>query len=177
MTNLSLPNEIWKPVKGFESRFKISNFGRLLSINGKYGGEKILTLGIANDGYVSVQLRSKPLQRRCRLHQLVAEHFLEKPATSERLEIDHKDCNRANNHVNNLRWVTVNEHRRISVGKGEIRKGSNHGMSKLDEAQVIEIRSMYASGNFTQQAIADKFGICRRHISDIVNRVNWSWLT
>lgn len=32
--------EVWIPVKGFEARYKISSHGRLMSINGKYKGER-----------------------------------------------------------------------------------------------------------------------------------------
>lgn len=63
----------------------------------------------------------------------------------------------------------------IKVGRMNNR-GSKHGMSKLNESQVIKIRKLYWDKGLTQQSIADKFGICRRQIGDIVNRVNWGWL-
>ncbi len=41
------------------------------------------------------------------VHRLVAEAFIEKPNNVS--EVDHIDCNKENNHVDNLRWVTRQE--------------------------------------------------------------------
>lgn len=179
MSNIqNSPEEVWKSVKGFEPRFKVSNHGRLLSINGKYGGEKILTPHIGYQGYLQVMLRMKPYKLYTRMHCLVAEHFLEKPNTIERLEIDHIDSNRLNNNVTNLRWVTSSQHRKISIQKGEFdRKGSKHHNAKLVESDVLEARALYKTGKFTHQKLANIYGINRRHMGDILNGVNWAWLS
>ena len=34
LKSITLDNEEWKPIKGFESSYKISNLGRLCSIGG-----------------------------------------------------------------------------------------------------------------------------------------------
>lgn len=47
-------------------------------------------------------------------------------------------------------------------------KGERHAGHKLTDAQVTEIRRLYATGNMSQQAIADMFGVCQTHVSLIV---------
>jgi len=43
----------------------------------------------------------------CPIHRLVAENFLEKPDNDNvKYEVNHKDCNKKNNNVDNLEWVT-----------------------------------------------------------------------
>ncbi len=40
------------------------------------------------------------------VHRLVASRFLPAPPTDEKVEIDHIDRNRSNNHASNLRWCS-----------------------------------------------------------------------
>lgn len=49
--------------------------------------------------------------------------------------------------------------------------GEAHGMHKLTEAQVLEIR---ATTGVTQRALAARFGVSQSLISFIRNRKNWS---
>lgn len=48
-------------------------------------------------------------------------------------------------------------------------------MSKLKEAEVIEIRSACARGE-TQRSVAQMHGIAQSHVGRIVNRQSWGWL-
>lgn len=50
--------------------------------------------------------------------------------------------------------------------------GSQHGMSKLDEDDVRQIRMLRQQG-LTQRVIANQFGVTRSMISYIVNNKNW----
>lgn len=51
--------------------------------------------------------------------------------------------------------------------------GERNGRAKLTEVQVWEIRALYASGEYSQHAIASRFGVSRPQISAIVNFKNW----
>jgi hypothetical protein len=59
--------------------------------------------------------------------------------------------------------------------KGRSLKGGRHHQAKLSEAQVIEIRSRYASGE-RQVALAEEFGVGQTQISHIVTRKQWGHL-
>jgi hypothetical protein len=54
------------------------------------------------------------------------------------------------------------------------RKGEKNPESKLTEKDVLEIRSLYRTGNFTQQGLSAMFGMGHTRIGEIVNCQAWS---
>ena len=52
-------------------------------------------------------------------------------------------------------------------------KGENHRKAKLIDAQVMQIRLLYQTGNYSQRKLADMFGIKHAAICQIVNRKTW----
>ena len=54
------------------------------------------------------------------------------------------------------------------------KRGSLNCAAKLKEDQVIEIRSKYASGIYTQYQLAEGYGVCQRTICLIVRREKWT---
>jgi hypothetical protein len=58
--------------------------------------------------------------------------------------------------------------------KNRAAKGIKHGLSKLTDNQVNEIRKLYASGNITQKIIANSYNVQPSLISRIINRRNWT---
>lgn len=57
--------------------------------------------------------------------------------------------------------------------KGRQPRGARHGMHKLSDADVIEVRSLLAAG-LSQTAIAARFGVKQPTISDIKTGRKWS---
>jgi hypothetical protein len=58
------------------------------------------------------------------VHRLVASRFLPAPPTDEKVEIDHIDRNKSNNHASNLRWCSKsinmkNRKHKVSSDTGE----------------------------------------------------------
>jgi len=62
----------------------------------------------------------------------------------------------------------------IEKGRKRPTYGSGHGMSKLTEEQVIEIRSRMRCGGDLQKNLAVEFGISKQLISCIVLRTRWT---
>jgi len=58
-------------------------------------------------------------------------------------------------------------------GRGYSAHGELSKMSKLTVSGVCDIREKYASGNYTQQRIAEEYGVSDRCISLIVNKRTW----
>jgi hypothetical protein len=51
--------------------------------------------------------------------------------------------------------------------------GEEHGMAKLTEDEVKEIRERYNSENITQVELGEEYGIGQTQVSNIVRNANW----
>lgn len=74
-----------------------------------------------------------------------------------------------------LRWATRSENAIEAVEHGALPRGERVYGAKLTEADVLKIRRM--AGTMTHKSIANIFGVTRCHVTDIVNRKRWAWLT
>lgn len=52
--------------------------------------------------------------------------------------------------------------------------GSDHGMSKLTEDQVRELRDLCAAKNATQMQLAARYNVSQATVSDIIRRRIWN---
>lgn len=111
--------EIWKDVVGFEGLYLVSNFGNVFS---KY--KNGLLKFRDNKGYYNVVLCKNGKRHDKIVHRLVAEAFIPNPNGFK--EINHKDENKVNNHVDNLEWCdskyNLNYGRRRLIASKHIKK-------------------------------------------------------
>ena len=100
--------ETFKSIVGFPQfiKFEISNFGRVREIDDK---NHYLQGTVNKDGYRIFEYNKKKIGA----HRLVALHFLGNP--DNKPVVDHKDNDRLNNKVNNLRWATISENGKNKV--------------------------------------------------------------
>lgn len=109
----NLPGEQWKKIPEYD-HYEISNMGRIAS--NVWGYRHILaTHAIIPDGgtvpHLKVTLCKNTRQRLHQIHNLVAQAFIEKPTSDQKLRVWHKDLNNENNRADNLEWVTLHESR------------------------------------------------------------------
>ena len=76
--------EVWKTAvydgEIYEGLYKVSNFGKILSLNYRNTGKpELMTPVEIKDGYLQVKLSKNGETKRCYVHRLVAETFLENP--------------------------------------------------------------------------------------------------
>lgn len=162
----------WCPVLGFEGHYEVSDDGEVRSIKRK---PIILAPRYDRTGYVRAALFLDGKYNIRLVHRLVAAVFLP-PQPTPLHEINHIDCNKANNRADNLEWCTRSENgfHAYANGRSTPRKGTLHGMSKLTEADVLEIKSLL--GTMTQREIAARFGVLQPQIHRIATGKRWAHL-
>jgi hypothetical protein len=55
-------------------------------------------------------------------------------------------------------------------------QGATHPQARLTENDVLAIRGLYATGQYRQADLAQRYGVIRQHISAIVTGVTWKHL-
>lgn len=162
--------EEWKQYN--DTNYFVSNFGKVYSVL----SDKILKED-SSSRYQTVTIYHDGKKLTTRVHRMVGEMFLKKNFDS--LEINHIDGNKLNNRVDNLEWVTSLENLQHALDTG-LRiplKGVDHHNAKLDEFKVLEIKRLLESNKYSQQEIADLYGITQGPISDINKGIAWSHVT
>ena len=165
--------EIWKPIPGFESTYEVSNLGRVKSYAQSAAGK--LRAPLTNlRGYKQMILSKAGKNSIHSVHLLVCQAFIgQKPAG---MEINHKNGIKADNRLENLEYCTKSENKSHSVNVLKQGRGESHGMSKINEEIVREIRRLAAT-KMCHREIAAKFGITRPNVSYIVKGVAWRHIT
>lgn len=133
-----LPNETWEDVKDFEGLYKVSNYGRIKTLNyNRMGLEKIMKFFTDNYGYFQIKFSKNGKYYHKKVHRLVAEVFIPNP--KNKAEVNHINpvtTEFCDNRVTNLEWVTREENARHTVVCGNMFKptlgkfGKKHHMSK-----------------------------------------------
>ena len=109
--------EEYRIIKDFEN-YSVSNLGNVR--NNKTG--RVLKLQIDTHGYYKVNLYTDRISFNKNIHKLVAEAFLINPLNKP--FVDHKNNDKLDNNVRNLRYVTNQENQMNS--KLSSRNSSNH---------------------------------------------------
>lgn len=177
--------EFWKSIKGYEDKYEVSNLGRVRSIDRKisytrFDGKvvvrsyksKILRPAVNRHGYLMVVLGFKGLNTT--VHRLVAKTFLKN--NTDKKCINHIDGNKQNNFVNNLEWCSYTENMLHSMKNKLHPSGEKLHLSKLNENQVLEIRSLYKDKKMNQTEISEFYGVNQSTISLIVNNNTWKYI-
>lgn len=107
--------EIWKPIKGYEGLYEVSNLGNVRSLDKHvmYGNRYCLLKGKPMKpfhnlyGYLKINLHKNGQGKHYFIHRLVSEAFIPNPNNLPC--IDHINTIRDDNRVENLRWCTRKE--------------------------------------------------------------------
>lgn len=128
---------MWKPIKGYEGLYEVSNIGKVKSLERRVTAkdgrvlpvfEKILrqTKTKATERHpiqrCTVELWNGNKRKRIMVHRLVAEAFVDNPEGKP--QVNHKDGDPSNNNVTNLEWATNGENVKHAYANGLRRKTS-----------------------------------------------------
>lgn len=167
--------EIWKDIPGYEGKYQVSSMGRVKSLDRilphkEYGTghikERILKQNWAGPkpGYLIVFLhKGHGEQHIFRVHRLVAQAFL--PRIEGKDVVNHKDCDRSNNCVENLEWCTGVENTRHAWEHGrcdDIGKKQSKAVVNVDTGERFD----------SIKDACDKYGVSHRAIYQVANGQN-----
>ena len=173
-----MEKEIWKDIPGYEGLYMVSNLGNVKSLpremwNGKgyfMSKEKLLSKNTCPIGYNRVILTNYEKKRYyVGVHYLVLKAFVgEKP---EGYTVCHNDNNKDNNKLNNLRYDSLREN---SIDM--YRHGYKVTIGKLTVEDVVEIRRLYATGEYLQKDLANIYNVSQSNISRAIKSERFNWL-
>lgn len=174
--------EEWKDIFGYEGYYKISNTGKILSLERYVKGQRnnlriqhsrLLKASINQDNYYCIVLYKYSKKKTWLIHRLVAIHFVDNPHNLE--IVNHKDGNKLNCNDWNLEWCTTQQNTQHAMENNLLTFGENHGMSKLTDDIVKQIRKEYKpNGECSSYKLAVKYNVSRVLINLIVRKKIWS---
>jgi len=121
-----MEQEIWKPVKKAEG-YEVSNLGNVRSVPRKvvykdgritFQKGRILKQYENQRGYLKVYPTVKGKTVNSQVHRLVAEAFIPNP--DNKPQVNHINCDKLDNSVDNLEWVTNEENYAHAIRNGLI---------------------------------------------------------
>lgn len=151
--------EIWKEITGYEGIYEVSNCGNVRRIHKDKRSSNYKVLKQDNlRGYRKVHLykdgKGKPFQ----VHRLVAEAFISNPNNLP--QVNHKDENTSNNHVENLEWCTLKYN--VNYGTGTQRQSISRGKVVLCYNLNMNLLGEYPSTSEASRALSvDQCSIVR----------------
>ena len=136
--------EIWKTAvyddEIYEGLYKVSNFGRILSLNYRRTGKSKLRKPVNTNGYLQVILSKNGEYKTCYVHRLVAETFLEnpenKPCINHKIEGDEgkkinmvifNEDGTVNKERTTIEWVTYKENNDYGTRNERAAKANTNG--------------------------------------------------
>lgn len=147
--------EIWKDIKGYESLYQVSSYGRVKSLI----TNKIRKEDTNNWGYKKVTLHKDGKSKSFFIHRLVATHFIKNP--NKYSEVNHKDGDKSNNHISNLEWCTRSHNMKHAIENELITPPTNYKNGKWlngrdikctlinnETGEVIEFKQMKQASEF-----------------------------
>ena len=190
--------EEWKPIKGYEGIYEISNMGRVRRLGFKRNKfdsrskEGLVQPSINEKGYQSVQLTDKNSKiKTYSIHQLVVKHFIDNPNNYN--IVDHINTNRIDNRWFNLKWTTQKENMNndktiekytkpvivldrngniISNGLGVVETAKNIGISKGLLGDLLKSGKPYKLGRTSKKSLKTLEGIQIMYYEDYLKEQN-----
>lgn len=147
-------------MKKFTDNYYITENGEVYSsFNGK---KRRLKTQITEKGYERIKIQGKMYQ----IHRLVAMNFIPNPNNLP--QVNHKDCNKLNNCVDNLEWCDNSKNQKHAWDNSlqpRLREVPNRALT-LEQAELI--RKEYSTGKTSQRKLAEKYNVSKTTIADLL---------
>lgn len=152
--------EQWKQISDYPD-YEVSTEGRVRSHKRK--GTIILRPGQYSNGYLFVGLCDSQGKHYCLVHRLVLCTF-QPCANMEQLQVNHLNCHRTDNRLENLEWSTAQYNRDYRDQLKHTPKAESILVQFLDERKDMIFDSMTACANY--------FGLTRKAINRYLESQN-----
>lgn len=148
--------EIWRDIKDYEGLYKVSNLGRVKSVDhyvcyNKRNNKLSLCKGrllrpVANNmGYLRVNLSKEGNTQPYLIHRLVAETFIPNPDNLP--EVNHKDETPKHNYVENLEWCS----HIYNMGYGTILERKSKKMTGKPSSHISPVQQYNLDGELISE--------------------------
>lgn len=143
--------EIWKTAVykgGIYENYKVSNLGRIMSVNYRRTGKAKLMTPVDNGrGYLRVCFFKNEISKMFYIHRLVAETFIPNPDNLP--QVNHIDEDKTNNCVENLEWVTAKEN--TNYGTRNERAGKTISKLQINGKLSKKVLQFSLTGEFIRE--------------------------
>lgn len=182
--------EVWRDIPGYEGIYRISNLGRIKSLarivphatKGRLTlPARIMKTPIDSLGYPTVNLRKLGKGSTKRIHWLMLLTF-DGPMPPKYKESRHKDDNKTNNVLHNLRYGTRSANRKDALRNGRTYLDPNKPVgvdshrAVLTEKQALRVIAFRPKKRGDLARLAEKLGVSQTTIGDIRSGRNWAHL-
>lgn len=137
-----------------------------------YSGKsnKYLSTRKSKRGYLLVNLSIDGKCKTFSVHSLIAKAYIPNPDNLP--EINHKDGNKENNTVSNLEWCTSSQNSVHALREGLMvpAKGLATKNGRFTDEDIITIRNLYKSKQYSQYRIAEMYNVTRSTIQQIIEK-------
>ena len=146
--------EIWKTAvydgEIYEGLYRVSNWGRILSLNYRNTGKPgLMNPGKIKNGYLQVVLSKNKEKKKCYVHRLIAETFLEnpegKPCVNHKIEgkkgksmnfVFFNEDGSVNEERTTIEWVTYEENNNYATRNERMAKAKTNGKQSKPVLQL-----------------------------------------
>ena len=179
-----LAGEVWKPLsfsgwRHLRNRYAVSSLGRIASYKQNVVEDGKLLSGSLTTGYRTLNLHRPNDNGTLYIHREMAKLFLKKTAAQK--YVIHKNHNKFDNNIKNLRWATLEQmikHQQGSPAKiayKEKQANRTEGL-KLTATQVKKIKSILHNKNrkISIKKLAESYGVSEMTMYRIKSGENWA---
>jgi len=178
--DIFIMEEVWVNIQGAAGKYQVSNLcnvktttnfdsiGRVMS-----GHPKVIKQHVNFNGYLYVNMIINGKETLKPIHRLMAETFLPNPLGLNC--INHINCNKLDNRLENLEWCTIEYNTQHAHKNGRFPNptGIKNGSAKITDEIALDI----FTSKLSVKELVVKHGVHPSRVYDVRTGVSWNHIT